>query len=165
MGSPSTISQLTLNDLERSISRSLRYQRLVSRKVADLGHMLLLKMYRKTYKVRFQLIYSEAVSFIHVCRKSPISFQLQLSSRAPRSSGFVSLGFFCCSFCSFLFVFFVCFLFVCFFCLFLKKSRKYSPMKYSVFYFSHCITYFRLTANSHSALRFRVSASSVTGHI
>ncbi len=54
MGSPMTLSHLTLGDLERPISRSLRGQRL---KAAELRHMLLLKM----------------------------SYQLQLSSRGPRS--------------------------------------------------------------------------------
>ncbi len=42
MGSPMTPSHLTLSDLERPISKSLRFQRLISRKAADLGHILLL---------------------------------------------------------------------------------------------------------------------------
>ena len=42
MGSPMTLSDLTLSDLERSVSSSLRFQRLLSRKAAELAHMLLL---------------------------------------------------------------------------------------------------------------------------
>ncbi len=49
MGSPMTLSHLILSDLERSISRSLRYQRLISRKAAALGNMLLLDTNRKSY--------------------------------------------------------------------------------------------------------------------
>ncbi len=37
-----TPSRLTLSDLERSKSRSLRFQSLISRKGAELGPMLLL---------------------------------------------------------------------------------------------------------------------------
>ena len=45
-----TISHLILGDLERSISSSLRFQRLIiSRKGAELGHMLLLNTNRKSY--------------------------------------------------------------------------------------------------------------------
>ncbi len=36
MGSPMTLSHLALRDLERSISRSHRFQRLISRKAAEL---------------------------------------------------------------------------------------------------------------------------------
>ena len=39
-----TPSHLTLTDLERSKSRSLRLQSLISRKAAELGHMLLLNI-------------------------------------------------------------------------------------------------------------------------
>ncbi len=38
-----------LSELERSLSRSLRFQRLISRKAAELGHMLLLNTNRKSY--------------------------------------------------------------------------------------------------------------------
>ncbi len=44
MGRPMTLSYLTLSDLEKSISRSPIYQRLISRKEAELGDMLLLKL-------------------------------------------------------------------------------------------------------------------------
>ena len=44
MGSPMTLSYLTLSDLERSKSRSVRYQSLISGKGAELGHMLLLNI-------------------------------------------------------------------------------------------------------------------------
>ncbi len=47
MGSPVTLSHLTLGDLERSISRSLRYQRLIYHKAAELRHILLLKINKK----------------------------------------------------------------------------------------------------------------------
>ncbi len=40
MGSPMTISHLTLSDLENSISTSLRFQKLISRKGEELGHIL-----------------------------------------------------------------------------------------------------------------------------
>ena len=36
-------------ELERSLSRSLRFQRLISHKGAELGHMLLLDTNRKTH--------------------------------------------------------------------------------------------------------------------
>ncbi len=42
MGSPMTLSHLTLSDIEKSKSRSLMFRSLVSRKVAELGPMLLL---------------------------------------------------------------------------------------------------------------------------
>ncbi len=48
IGSPITLSHLTLSDLERSISRSLRFQRFISHKAAELGHMLLLNTNRKS---------------------------------------------------------------------------------------------------------------------
>ncbi len=44
MGSPMTPSHLTLGDLERSKSRSLKFSSLVSRKGAKLGPMLLLNV-------------------------------------------------------------------------------------------------------------------------
>ena len=40
------------SDLERSMSRSLRFGRLISRKVDELGHMLLLDTTRKPYMGR-----------------------------------------------------------------------------------------------------------------
>ena len=49
MWSPMTQSHLTLSDLDRSISRSHRFQRLIFRKAAELGHMLLLNTSRKSY--------------------------------------------------------------------------------------------------------------------
>ncbi len=49
MGSPVTLSHLTLGDLERSISRSFRFRNLISRKGSELGHMLLLNINRKAY--------------------------------------------------------------------------------------------------------------------
>ena len=49
IGSPMTLSHLTLIALGRSISRSHRFQRLISRKVAELGHMLLLNTNRTPY--------------------------------------------------------------------------------------------------------------------
>ena len=45
MGSPMTLSHLTLSDIERSKSRSL----CISRKGTKLGHMLLFTINRKTY--------------------------------------------------------------------------------------------------------------------
>ncbi len=38
MGSPMTLSHLTLSDLERSKSRALKFRKLLSRKGAELGH-------------------------------------------------------------------------------------------------------------------------------
>ncbi len=49
MGSPLTPSHLTLSDLERSKSRSLRFRSLISCKVTKLVHMLLLNIERKAY--------------------------------------------------------------------------------------------------------------------
>ena len=50
MGSPVALSYLTLGDLERSNSRSLRSRSLISRKGDELGHMLLLlNINRKAY--------------------------------------------------------------------------------------------------------------------
>ncbi len=49
MGSPIALSHLTLSGLERSISRSFTFQRLISRKRAELGHMLLLNTNRISY--------------------------------------------------------------------------------------------------------------------
>ncbi len=45
-----TSSHLTLSDLERSNSRSVTFQSLISCKGAELGHMLLLNINRKAYK-------------------------------------------------------------------------------------------------------------------
>ena len=47
MGSPMTLSYLTLSHLERSKSRSLIFQSIISRKGAELGHMLFLNINRK----------------------------------------------------------------------------------------------------------------------
>ncbi len=47
--SPMTSSHMTLSDLERSNSKSLRFQILISRKSGASGHMLLLKTNRKSY--------------------------------------------------------------------------------------------------------------------
>ncbi len=44
MGSSMAPSHLTLSDLERSKPRSLRFQSFISRKVAQLGPMLLINM-------------------------------------------------------------------------------------------------------------------------
>ncbi len=44
-----TLSHLTLSDLERSQSRALRFPTIVSRKGAELGHMLLLKISSKAW--------------------------------------------------------------------------------------------------------------------
>ena len=49
MGSPMTLSHLTLCDPERPASRSLRYQRIISRKTAELAYKLLLNTNRKSY--------------------------------------------------------------------------------------------------------------------
>ncbi len=49
MGSPITLSHLTLSDIERSISMSLKLQRLISRKAAEFGRILLLNTNRKSY--------------------------------------------------------------------------------------------------------------------
>ena len=47
MESPVTSSHMTLSDLERSKSMSLRFRRLISCKRAELGHMLLLNINAK----------------------------------------------------------------------------------------------------------------------
>ena len=45
-----------LSDLERSMSRSLRFGKLISRKGAELGHMLLLNpIWESHYTVTFDL--------------------------------------------------------------------------------------------------------------
>ncbi len=49
MGSPVTLSHLTLSDLKRSNSRSLAFQSLISCKGAELGDILLLNINRKAY--------------------------------------------------------------------------------------------------------------------
>ncbi len=49
MGTPVTLSHLTLGESERLNSRSLRFRSLISCKGAELGHMLLLKINRKAY--------------------------------------------------------------------------------------------------------------------
>ena len=49
MASPMTSSHLTLSDLKRSNSRSLWFRSLISCKGAELGHMLLLNINRKSY--------------------------------------------------------------------------------------------------------------------
>ncbi len=49
MASPISTSLLTLSDLERSKSRSLGFQRLISRKGAELGPILVLTINRKPY--------------------------------------------------------------------------------------------------------------------
>ncbi len=47
MTSSMTLSHLTLSDLERSYSMSLRFRRPISCKGAELGYMLLLNINRK----------------------------------------------------------------------------------------------------------------------
>ncbi len=49
MASPMTPSVLTFSDHERSKSRSLRFQSLISRRGVELGPMLLLTINRKPY--------------------------------------------------------------------------------------------------------------------
>ncbi len=49
MGNQLTRSHLTVSDLERSKSRSLRLRSITSRKGAELGYMLLLNSSRKAY--------------------------------------------------------------------------------------------------------------------
>ncbi len=49
MGSPMALSHLTLSDLERSRSRSLRFRNLLSRKGDQLGPILLLNINKKSY--------------------------------------------------------------------------------------------------------------------
>ncbi len=49
MGSPKTLSHLTLGDIEISKSRSLRFWSIISRKGAMLIHMLLFNINRKAY--------------------------------------------------------------------------------------------------------------------
>ena len=49
MGSPMAPSLMTLSDLKRSKSRSLRLQSLISHRGAELDHMLLLTVNRKPY--------------------------------------------------------------------------------------------------------------------
>ncbi len=49
MGNPMAPSYLALRDLELLKSRSLRFLRIISRKEAELGHMLLFKANRKPY--------------------------------------------------------------------------------------------------------------------
>ncbi len=44
-----TPSHLTLSDLERSKSMSLRFRSLICYKAAEFGHMLLLNINRKSY--------------------------------------------------------------------------------------------------------------------
>ncbi len=51
MASLMTPSLLTLSDLERSTSRSLRYESLTSRKGAEFGPMLVLTINRKPYNM------------------------------------------------------------------------------------------------------------------
>ena len=50
MGSPMALFHVTLCDLERLKSRSLRFQSLISRKGVELGHILLLNINRKPYE-------------------------------------------------------------------------------------------------------------------
>ncbi len=49
MGSPTAPSHLTLRDLERAKSRSFRFRSIISRKGAELSHMLLLSVNWKPY--------------------------------------------------------------------------------------------------------------------
>ncbi len=111
-------------DLERSISRSHGFQRLMSRKAVELGHILLLNTNRKSYigspkpsshltlsdlersKLRCRIWSKLDTCIVRYCvrvnpdfnwfslqqwvfdtslQKLPMSSQLQLSSRAPRS--------------------------------------------------------------------------------
>ncbi len=51
MASPMTPSHLNLSGCERSESRSLRFPSTISRKGAELGHVLLLTINRKPYGV------------------------------------------------------------------------------------------------------------------
>ncbi len=58
MGSPVTLSHLTLSDIERAISKSLRFQRLISHKAAELDDLLLLNTNRISYTGRSHLTLS-----------------------------------------------------------------------------------------------------------
>ena len=49
MGSPMTLSYLTLSDLKKSNSRSLRFRSVIFCEGAELGHKLLLNINGKAY--------------------------------------------------------------------------------------------------------------------
>ncbi len=51
MGTAMASSHLTLHDLERLMSRAIRFWRLITRREAELGHVLLLSTNRKSYIV------------------------------------------------------------------------------------------------------------------
>ena len=61
MGSPVAPSHFTLRDLERSMSRSLGFQSLISCKGAELGHILPSTTNRKAYMTSSHLTLSEPV--------------------------------------------------------------------------------------------------------
>ncbi len=125
MTSPMTLSHLTMSDLERSSSRSLRFWNLISCKGAELGHMLLLNINRKAYmespmtsshiwpwvtlkgQIQGQSD-SEALYLVKelghmllwnkVAESCLLSHQLQVSSRKPRSIDLLfQIKPFCCS--------------------------------------------------------------------
>ncbi len=75
MASPMTPSILILSDLERSKSRSLRFQSLISRKGAELGPILLLTINRKAYMA--SLITSSIWTLSDLERSKSKSFRFQ----------------------------------------------------------------------------------------
>ncbi len=55
---------LTLSDLERSMSRPLRFRRLISHKGAEFGHKLLLNFSRNQYMGRPMTLSDLALSYL-----------------------------------------------------------------------------------------------------
>ncbi len=75
MGSPTTSPYLILSDLKRLKSRSLRFRSLISRKGAELGHMLLLSNNRKE-----SIIYRESIGETHSFLKLKIKIKINLNT-------------------------------------------------------------------------------------
>ncbi len=83
-------SHSTLSDLERSKSRSLRFQSLISCKGAELGHMLLLNIHRKAYMGSPVTLSYLTLSVLEMSNSRLLRFQ-SLVSRKGAELGHVSI--------------------------------------------------------------------------
>ena len=83
MGNPMTLSNLTLSYLERSNSRSFRFQSLRSRKGAQLGPMLLLNNNTKPYMGSPITLSNLTLSEIERSKSRSFRFQSFISGNEP----------------------------------------------------------------------------------
>ncbi len=76
-----TLSHLTLSDLERSNSRSLTFQCLISCKGAELVHLLLLNLNRKAYMESPITASNMTLSVLKRSKSGSLSFRRLISCK------------------------------------------------------------------------------------